>query len=164
MRISAASVPICLLLLCLSGAPAQALLCGSGLPLASNLSVSATALNFGSYSPAAGRFANATVRVECGLLGIDLLPGFTVSLTAQNSADPAARRMLRAAVPLTYNLYTGNDYGTVWGDGSNASVMQSYNPLLALGAVNFTAWGRLPAGQYVPAGSYTDVITVTVAF
>lgn len=159
MRISMAFV-----LLCLSGAPAQALLCGSGLPLASNLSVSATALSFGSYSPAAARFANATVRVECGLLGIDLLPGFTVSLTAQNSANPSARRMLRSGVPLNYNIYTDNNYATVWGDGSNASVTRGYNPILALGAVNFTAWGRLPAGQYVAAGSYSDVITVTVAF
>lgn len=157
-------IRMAVILLCLSGVPAQALLCGSGLPLASNLSVSATALSFGNYSPAAARFANATVRVECGLLGIDLLPGFTVSLTAQNSANPAARRMLRSAVPLAYNLYTDNTYATVWGDGSNGSVTRSYNPLLALGGVNFTAWGRLPAGQYVSAGSYSDVITVTVAF
>jgi spore coat protein U-like protein len=30
--------------------------------------------------------------------------------------------------------------------------------------VQFTGFGRLPQGQYVPAGAYSDRITVTVAF
>jgi spore coat protein U-like protein len=146
--------------------PAQALLtCGSGALFASAVTVSATALNFGNYTPASASYASATVRVECGLLGIDLLPGFTLSLTAQNGGgNPAARTMERSGVPLAYNVYTTSGYGAVWGDGSNGSVTQSYGALLSLGGITYTAWGRLPAGQYVAAGAYSDWITVTVSY
>lgn len=145
--------------------PAQALLtCGSGALFASAVTVSATALNFGTYTPASARFASATISVECGLLGLDLLPGFVLSLTSQNGSNPSARFMERSGVPLAYNVYTSNGYGAVWGDGSNGSVTQSYGALLSLGGINYTAWGRLPAGQYVAAGAYSDWITVTVSY
>jgi spore coat protein U-like protein len=126
--------------------------------------VSATDLSFNTYTPASANTASATVSVQCGLLGIDILPAFSVSLTAMNGSGPAVRFLARGANQLNYNVYTSNAYATVWGDNSGGSVTQGYGGLLSLGDVNFTAWGRLPAGQYVPAGQYTDRITVTVTY
>jgi spore coat protein U-like protein len=153
------------LLIALLPRPAQALLtCGSGALFASAVTVSATALNFGTYTPASARLASATISVECGLLGLDLLPGFVLSLTSQNGGNPANRYMERSGVPLAYNVYTSSGYGTVWGDGTNGSVTQSYGALLSLGSIHYTAWGRLPAGQYVASGAYNDWMTVTVSY
>ena len=41
---------------------------------------------------------------------------------------------------------------------------QGFSSLLSLGSFTFTGFGRLPQGQYVPAGAYADRITVTVSF
>jgi spore coat protein U-like protein len=150
------------LLPCFCG-PAQALLfCGG--PLSSGVIVSATPLSFGAYTPASPSQASADVTVRCGVLGIDLLPGFTVSLVSANSANPAARHLDSGAAHLNYNIYTGAGHMTVWGDGTGGSITRSYNSLLALGTISLTGFGLVPGGQYVPAGSYGDVITVLIAY
>ena len=145
----------------LAASPAHALLCGTVLD---PMSVSATALNFGNYIPTGASFANTTVKVSCGLLGLDLLPNFTLSLSAGNAAAPSARYLAMSASHLGYNIYTDPGFATVWGDGGSGSVSQTFNSVLSLGSINFTGYGRIPAGQYVAAGSYGDHITVTVTF
>lgn len=143
--------------------PAQALLfCGG--PISSAVTVSATDLSFGTYAPSSPSHASAGISVRCSALGIDLLPSFTVSLIAASSADPSARTLNSGARRLNYNIYTTSGYSAVWGDGSSGSATQSYSSLLVLGSVAFTAWGRLPQGQYVPAGTYSDRITVLVSY
>lgn len=156
MRISAA-----LLALLLMTCPARALLCGSFLD---PIIVSATDLNFGVYIPSGASTANTTVTVAC-TIPIDLLTDFHVSLSAGNAlTDPSARYLKQGSSRLNYNIYTDGGYLTVWGDGSSGSVDRSYSSLLALGSTSFTGFGRLPQGQYAPAGSYIDHITVTVTF
>lgn len=147
---------------CLCG-PAQALLYCGGV-LSSGVIVSATALSFGAYTPASPAQASANVTVRCGALGVDLLPGFTVSLISANSPDPAVRYLNNGAARLNYNIYTGAAHTAVWGDGTGGSVTQSYSGLLTLGTISFTGWGLVPGGQYVPAGGYGDVMTVLVAY
>ncbi len=151
------------LVLACAATPAHALLACGGL-FSSAVSVSASALDFGNYTPSTDDFASAGISIKCGALGIDILPGFTISLTAMNGSDPAARYLNRSGAHLSYNIYTTSGYSRVWGDGSNGSVTQSYSALLTLGNVNFTAWGKLPKGQYLATGAYTDTITVLVSY
>ncbi len=147
------------------GTPAQALLCGSGLPLASLVTVTSSDLHFGMVNPASGATASAAISITCGLLGIDILPSFTLKLTAMNGTSPSARYLAMGSSHLGYNIYTDNGYGTVWGDGTDGSVTQSYDgTLLTLGSIGFTAWGKVPAGQFLTHGPYTDKITVTVSY
>ncbi len=150
-----------ILALLLAPTPAFALLCGTVLD---PMSVSATALNFGSYTPASASPASTTVTIACGLLGLDLLPNFTVSLSAGNAATPSGRYLNMSGNHLGYNIYTSTGYATVWGDGSDGSVTQSFNSVLSLGTISYTGYGRIPAGQYVAAGPYADTITVTVTY
>ena len=140
--------------------PASALLCGSFLD---PIIVSATDLNFGVYVPSSAATANTTVTVAC-TIPIDLLTDFHVSLSAGNSLNSAARLMKKGSDPLGYNIYTDSGYTMVWGDNSGGTVDRDYASILALGSVSFTGFGRLPQGQYVPAGAYSDHITVTVSF
>jgi spore coat protein U-like protein len=140
--------------------PASALLCGTFLD---PVSVSATTLNFGTYVPSSAATANTSVTVSCGL-PIDLLNDFHISLSAGNSLDPAARLLKQGGGQLGYNIYTDSGFMTVWGDGTGGSVTQGYSSVLSLGRASFTGFGRLPQGQFVPAGTYSDRITVTVTF
>ncbi|MBI2358339.1 MAG: spore coat protein U domain-containing protein, partial [Deltaproteobacteria bacterium] len=72
------------------------------------------------------------------------------------------RRMFMGAESLTYNLYLDGSYATVWGDGtSGTSFITNNNPV---GTQDYTLYARTPLGQDVSAGTYTDVVTVTVEF
>ncbi len=154
-------IKVTLVTLLLAPSPAFALLCGT---ILDPMSVSATPLMFGSYTPASASASSTSIAISCGLLGLDLLPDFAVSLSAGNAATPSGRYLAMSGSHLGYNIYTGAGYATVWGDGSNGSVTQSFNSILSLGSIGFTGYGRIPAGQYVAAGPYTDRITVTVSY
>jgi spore coat protein U-like protein len=163
MRIEAMRIRAMILavLLVLAPKPAQALLCGTVLD---PISVSSTTLVFGNYLAPSQSAANHTVTISCGL-GLDLLPSFTVALSAGQAASFGPRKMSFGAALLNYNIYTTPGFATVWGDGSGATVTQSFNgSLLSLGSTTFTGYGRVPAGQYVAPGGYTDTLTVTVTF
>jgi spore coat protein U-like protein len=144
----------------LTPSPAVALLCGTVLE---PVRVTATPLSFGLYAPSAtgNLFVSSTISLDCGLLSLDLLPSFTLALSAGNAGTPSARYMLMGASRLNYNLYTTAAHTTVWDDSANT---QSYSALLNLGTVSYTAYGAVFAGQYVPAGTYNDTITVTVNY
>jgi spore coat protein U-like protein len=151
-----------LALMLLAARPAHALLCGT---ILDPMSVSADPLNFGNYIPTDAGFANTHVKVSCGLLGLDLLPNFTVALSAGNAATPLGRYLAMSGARLEYNIYADPGFATIWGDGSSGSVTQTFNGVLTLGNnITFTGYGRIPAGQYVAAGIYRDTITVTVSY
>jgi spore coat protein U-like protein len=145
----------------LAASPAHALLCGS---ILDPMSVTATALSFGNYIPTSAGTANTSVKISCGLLGLDLLPNFTVSLSSGNAAAPSGRYLDMSGSHLNYNVYADPGFATVWGDGGSGSVTRTFNSVLSLGSINFTGYGRIPAGQYVAAGPYMDVLTVTVSY
>ncbi|KQX88873.1 hypothetical protein ASD34_07310 [Variovorax sp. Root473] len=112
--------------------------------------VSATALAFGNYDPAAltPKDSTSTVTVTGTVTGIGILVtlSYTVGLSAGSAGTIASRQMVgpNSGTPLGYNLYTTNA-GTVV-------------------PRNYTVYGRIPAGQYVAPGSYGSTITVTVTY
>lgn len=130
-----------------------------------NCSVNATGLNFGSYdvfSPTP-KDATATITVSCNAPLQNPLTPVVVSLSPGTSGSFAQRRLQRTGGPdqLAYNIFTNPSFSTVWGDGNSSSQTQS-------SIINRTApwvatlYGRIPARQNVSAGSYSDLITVTV--
>jgi spore coat protein U-like protein len=125
--------------------------------------VSATAMSFGTYNAASpsATTANATITVSCVDAAREL-PNFTVALSTGGSGTYSPRRLSSGANTLSYNIYTTAGFTSVWGNGTGGSVIVSDNG--AVNSVSFTAYGRVPAGQYVAAGSYTDTITVTVTY
>jgi spore coat protein U-like protein len=123
--------------------------------------VSAADLDFGNYAPTTGAdtAADTTIDVTCtdGT-------AYTVALDGGSVMhDVSARAMSDGnSHDLSYGLYTTAGFTTGWGDGtaSTATVGGTGNGA----AQALTVYGRLPAGQYVPAASYTDQITVTVTY
>jgi spore coat protein U-like protein len=78
-----------------------------------------------------------------------------------HSTTPGERRLQSGANYLDYELYSDSGRSSVWtaanttgdvdGTGNNA-------------AQSLTVYGRVPGGQSVPAGTYTDTVTATIEF
>jgi spore coat protein U-like protein len=118
-------------------------------------------INFGDYDVLlkAPRDATGKVTVVC-----DGAFPFTVKLdkglNSRGSFNPRVMRAPAAAESLNYNLYTDSTRQNIWGDGTGNTFV---NTGIADRVQNhITVYGRIPGGQKVPAGVYTDRINVTV--
>ncbi len=143
------------------------LLCGTGSALA-DCSVSAVSTSFGSYDPFGAVAVDSTgsVTVSCQFL-IGVLVGYTIQLSSGTGGSYAPRTLSGTGYQLDYNLYTNAGRTAVWGDGSGGTntVSDGYLVSVLFPVVrNYTVYGRLPAGQNVPPGSYTDTVIVTVNY
>lgn len=131
--------------------------------------VSASSVDYGTYDVFNLSDADAAgnVRVSCSLLGlISLLVNYDILLSTGLSGSYAPRKMYNGSNVLTYNLYTTSSRTTVWGDGTGGTSFINDGYLLGLLTVtlDYPVYGRLPAQQDVPAGLYSDTITVTVNY
>jgi spore coat protein U domain-containing protein, fimbrial subunit CupE1/2/3/6 len=131
-----------------------------------NCTVAATNVAFGNYTPTVSPVsANGTVSVSC-----TKNTTFTVSLNQGTTAGgTVAQRLMTdgAGDTLQYNIYTTSGFATVWGDGTGTSVTQGAAGTGMSTPVLFTTFGQLPdsaANQAVPPGTYTDTVTVSVAY
>ncbi|HVT35490.1 MAG TPA: spore coat U domain-containing protein [Nevskiaceae bacterium] len=123
--------------------------------------VTATALPFTNYDPTASGNddATTTVSVLC-----TLSTPYTVRLSqGVNGTSVTARKMIRTlgTETLTYSLYRDAARSQNWGvtDGSDTASGTGTGLLQ-----NITVYGRITSGAAVPAGAYTDTVTVTVNY
>lgn len=146
---------------------------------ATSCTVTATALNFGSYSPIPwppGTLTNtATLTVSCSGAG-HTNHAVTILLDAGTYGTFASRKMQNgnATDSLTYNLYASASYVStnIWGDGTSGTLTQTVttgktNPAATATA---TVYGQVDANQDVtglcpttPCG-YTDSVGITINF
>jgi spore coat protein U-like protein len=133
-----------------------------------NLPVSATvesacnlttaSMDFGTYQ--AGAAANLDVAgsiryTQC--IGLTL----TLELGLGANASGSTRRMQSAAGGfLTYEIYKNSGRTNVFGSG--AAGLSVTAP--ASGAQTLTIYGRVPSGQAVAPGAYTDTVAITLTF
>ena len=89
-----------------------------------------------------------------------------VALSTGQGASYAPRAMKKGVgvETLSYNLYLDAAAMSVWGNGTGGTQVYTrtrppYNTDVAL-----TVYGRLPPGQDVTAGTYTDTVSVTINF
>jgi spore coat protein U-like protein len=87
-----------------------------------------------------------------------------IELSAGGAASFSPRAMAGAGSSLSYNLYLNAARTTIWGDGTGGT--SRYGPVTPVSGVGVTVpvYGRAPAGQNVPIGTYADTIVVTVLF
>jgi spore coat protein U-like protein len=121
-------------------------------------------LNFGTYDALATRDTDALgeVMYTCSRkIGSVLNVRINVSRGGSGSFD---RRMASGAEQLSYNLYLDADHRKVWGDGSSGTDYY-FNPSPPNNTrVTVPAYGRLFGMQDVMAGTYTDILQVTILF
>jgi spore coat protein U-like protein len=127
--------------------------------------VSAANLTF-NYTPGGGNVANNTaVTVNC-TRGTPFNTELSAGLTAGSTV---AQRLLNdggAGDTLQYNLYTTSSLGIPWGTTIPTNTVSATGGGMGT-AVTQTVYGQVPdspANQAVPPGTYTDTITVTVAY
>ena len=136
-----------------------------------NLSISATVSNncqitntpaiaFGSYNPLSVTPVDAT-----GTISLACTKGAVAVIALDTSANPThatgtTRAMKDAASDyVSYELYSDSSRTAVW---KSSGVTEPAAPSKA--AVDYTVYGRIPAGQDVPANAYSDTVVITVSF
>jgi spore coat protein U-like protein len=127
--------------------------------------VSSTGVAFGAYNPqsAAPDDSTGTIQADCHPSDHDV----NVQIGAGLYGSVATRRMSSGAATLDYYLFTNAGRFVIWGDGTLGSISQTLTGgSVSGGTRRFTGtiYGRIPAGQNVPAGTYNDTLIVTITF
>jgi len=152
------------------------LLCGAAAQ-AQTCSVAATSLAFGGYtSPGGTRVdSQATVTVNCtpAYLLLACKASYTLSLSAGGHSSGGTRLMAAGSGRLGYGLYSDANRLSPWGDGGAtgpavggaiSTSLLNLSLLCLPGSKTHTVYGRIPAGQNVPAGAYADTVVLTVTY
>lgn len=129
--------------------------------------VAATGVSFGAYDVFAPAPLDSTgsVTVSC-----DEVPPPDVVIEIGPSAGSGGfnpRQMRHSSRPdrLGYNLFTDPSRSAVWGDGTaGTQTVFLKNVKRQKPPVVTTIHGRIPPGQNVFAGVYTDTLTVTITW
>lgn len=134
-----------------------------GAAVANNCTITTTALAFGSYDPVV---ANAAANLDGGgTVTIACTRGATTTIglgLGANASGNTRRMSDGAGNVLQYELYQDSNRSAVWGNANPDWFTLAAAPSRA--ARNFTVYGRVPANQDVPAGTYSDTVVATVNF
>lgn len=119
--------------------------------------VSANTLSFGSYSGASNLDGSTTITVTC-----TNGTSYEVALDAgANGTTAANRKMANGGSTLNYSLYSDSGRSSVWGFTQGGDTVTGAGTGTAQ---TLTVYGRVPASQTPPAGTYTDTVGVTVYY
>ena len=124
--------------------------------------ISATSVNFGSYNvfSLSATDSTGTVTITCNGAAHNVV----VSLSTGGSGAFNPRMMVSGGELLSYNLYRDAAGTSIWGDGTGGtSTLTNANPANNT-AINITVYGRVPAGQDVSAGVYSDTVSAVINF
>jgi spore coat protein U-like protein len=131
--------------------------------LSAACSVSTTPVNFGSYDVFSTSPTDSTglITITCDETPAPWAPVSIGPSPNSGGFNPRKMRLTSGTDLLNYNLYTGATYASIWGDGTSGTV-RVWRTFRRNIPQNLTVYGRIPPGQDVPAGTYTDTLTVTL--
>ena len=124
-------------------------------------SISATNIAFGAYDPDAGHLnGTTTLTVTCTEnttydIGLDTGSNGASATTTSRAMDDGLSNYL------DYELYQDSGRTTVWGDTVGTDTVSQTS---TGGDESHTVYGQIPGSQFVPAGSYSDTINVTITY
>ena len=136
---------------------------GLAAPAEAACTISTSPLSFGFYNVFSPTPLDSTgsVTFRCGNRDHDI----TISLDRGGAPTFNPRRMLKGAEALEYNLYLNAARTTIWGDGTGGTqAFFENNPQPNNQDIVIPIYGRVPAGQDVSAGTYSNTITATINF
>ncbi len=134
--------------------------------VAANCSISTTTIAFGAYDPVVAQAASpldgtGSVTITCTKGAVT-----TIGLNAGGNGASAlgtTRAMADGSGNfLSYEIYQNAARNVFWGNSGADLFAPPVAPSKA--PRTFSTFGRIPAAQDVPAGSYTDTVTATVNF
>jgi len=123
--------------------------------------ITATDLDFGTYTAQSG-----TPLLGTTLLRATCTPNTTYNIGLNEGTSPGAtvnqRKMVGApAGVLNYQLYSDATHNTIWGNTTGTDTVTGVGTGLTQ---DHTVFGSVPASQVIPAGDYTDTITVRIYY
>jgi len=123
--------------------------------------VSATIFSFPAYDPLALASSDSSgeVIVQCDP-GQPFQIKLDAGLYARGNFSVREMRSADTQTPLQYNLFLDPSYSQIWGDGGGASLF--YRGIGSIVPFKVPLYGRVPAGQRVSAGQYSDSVVVTI--
>lgn len=129
----------------------------SSATVAAYCTVSSGSLGFGTYSASAASTATATVTATC-----TNTTTYTIALDKGTNGASETTRVMKAAssaATLSYGIFSDSGYTTNWGTSAGSQSGTGNGS-----AQPFTAYGKVPSGQFVTPDSYTDTVTVTLTY
>ena len=125
--------------------------------------VSVLPFAFGNYSPGDVAPLDVTGNIDVRCTGTE--GSFVATLSTGTSGSFAERHMLSGPSVMRYNFYINPARTIVWGDGTGGSqsVIRT-KPRPGRQDFALPVYGRIPPGQSVSSGAYSDDIIVTIAF
>ncbi|MFH0900571.1 MAG: spore coat U domain-containing protein [Pseudomonadota bacterium] len=123
---------------------------------------STVTVSFGTYD------VFSTTAIEAaGSVTYRCSPNTSVAITLNTGLNATTffpRYLANGIDKLSYNLYLDTILTKVWGDGTGGSVLYSNPAQPKWRTITVPVFGRLPAGQDVSAGPYSDTVTITMNF
>lgn len=131
--------------------------------VASNCLVTAAPLAFADYDASAAVNGSADLSVRCS----NGTP-YVIKLGA-GSNGTVAQRLLKSVAndTLEYNLYTSPARATIWGEAVGSTVGDTGQGMSINKARTHTVYGTVfnsASNQDAPAGTYSDIVAVTVEY
>jgi spore coat protein U-like protein len=129
---------------------------------AASCSMSTTSIAFGTYNVFSSAPVDSTGSVTYHCNGNT--PGVLITMTRGQSPTFLPRQLGKGTERLAYNLFRDAARTTVWGDftGGTSAFVDLFPPKKE--DLTVTIYGRIPPGQDISAGSYTDSVTVVMNF
>jgi spore coat protein U-like protein len=136
---------------------------GVSVTVNNNCAISTLPVTFAAYDPLSGTADDSTG----GSVTITCTKGATTTIGLDSGANASGtqRRMSDGATTpdyLNYALYQDAGRGTAWGTSGAGLFTPAAAPDKT--ARSYTVYGRISAGQDIPAGSYTDTVVAAVNF
>jgi spore coat protein U-like protein len=132
-----------------------------------NCTIATAPVSFGAYDAISANAAqpldgSGSVTVQCTSgASASIMLGQGSNADAGSSDDSPLRRMKSAAGEhLAYSLFADSSRSVIWGNSGASAVSHTGSGL----ATQLSVFGRIPAGQNVPGGSYSDTVLATVNF
>jgi spore coat protein U-like protein len=141
---------------------ATAVLVGLSFSALAVCSLSSTSISFGNYDvfSTAALDSNGSLVYRCGNADHDI----SVSLNHGGAPSFNPRWMLKGSEVLNYNLYLDAARTVIWGDGTAGTQTYIIHNPPNNQDVTVPVYGRVPPGQSISKGAYSDTITVTINF
>lgn len=113
-------------------------------------------LNFGQYISGQAQPLDAVGQINYSNCVGDL----TFELDLGQNGNASTRQMGLGTARLRYQLYRDTARTAVWGTGTTAQAVRLFIPQNG----RLDVFGRIPGGQGVADGTYTDVVNITLTF
>lgn len=121
-------------------------------------------MNFGNYDPLNDSIAEATITATC-TAGGSVNPYIGLNLGTYPNQETNKRNLLNFSggtpTALDYEIYGDSARSKPWGETTTSGAVQ----FVASGKPQqLTAFGKIPSGQSVRAGSFSDTVVVTINY